>query len=93
MKLETYLVLDRDEINQRIPYAVVCEGMSSSRWNTGKRKQLMKQRFTETEIDAIYRMHKQARSWYLVKGVPDELRIMPHTLALWQKLAAFCCEI
>ena len=93
MKVETYLVLDRDEINAQIPYAVVCEGMSGARWNTTKRVRLMKQRFTETEIDAIYRMHKQARTWYLVKGVPEELRIAPHTLALWHRLAAFCCEI
>lgn len=93
MKIETRLVLNRDEINQRIPYAVVCEGMSSARWNTGRRKRLMKQYFTETEIDAIYRMRKQAHSWCLVKGVPEELRITPHILALWNKLAAFCCEL
>lgn len=93
MKVETYLVLSRDEINEKIPYAVVAETMSGARWNTGKRKRLMKQYFTETEIDAIYRMHKQAYSWYLVKGVPEELRITPHILALWHKLAAFCCEI
>ena len=93
MKVETYLVLNRDEINQRIPYGVVCVGMSSARWNTGKRKRLMKQYFTQTEIDAIYRLHKQARTWYLIKGVPEELRITPHILALWHRLAAFCCEI
>lgn len=93
MTVETYIVLDRDEINQQIPYAVVCEGMSSSRWNTTKRVRLMRERFTDTEIDAIHRIHQQARIWYLVKGVPDELRIMPKTLALWHRLAAFCCEI
>ena len=93
MKVETYIVLDRDEINTEIPYALVCETMGSARWNTGKRKRLMKQRFTQTEIDAIYRLHKQARTWYLVKGVPDELRITPHILKLWKKLADFCCEI
>lgn len=93
MKVETYLILDRDEIHNRIPYAVVCETMSGARWNTGKRKRLMKQWFTETEIDAIYRMYKQARTWHLVKGVPDELRITPHILDLWQRLAAFCCSI
>ena len=93
MKVETYLVLNRDEINVEIPYALVCETMGSVRWNTGKRKRLMKQRFTATEIATIYRMHKQARTWYLIKGVPDELRITPHILKLWQKLADFCCEI
>ena len=93
MTVETYLVLNRDEINQNIPYAVVCEGMSSARWGTTRRVRLMREQFTQTEIEAIYRMHKQAYSWYLKKGVPDELRITPHILALWHKLAAFCCEI
>ena len=93
MKVETYIVMDRDEINQNIPYPVVAETMSGSRWDTGKRKRMMKERFDETEMNAIYRMHKQARQWYLIKGVPDELRITPHILALWHKLASFCCEI
>lgn len=93
MKVETYIVLDRDEIQQQIPYGVVCEGMSSARWCTSKRVRLMREQFTQAEIDAIYRMHQQARIWYLVKGVPEELRIMPKTLALWHRLAAFCCEI
>ena len=93
MQVETYLVLDREEINKRIPYAVVAETMSGARWDTGKRRRLMKQWFTETEIDAIYRMKKQARNWYLIKGVPDELRITPHILRLWHKLADFCCQL
>lgn len=93
MKVETYIVLDRDEINKQIPYAVVCEIMCGSRWNTGKMKRLMKQQFTETEVNAIYRMYRQAYSCHLVKGVPDELRITPHILMLWQKLATFCCEL
>ena len=93
MTVETYLVLNRDEINRQIPYAVVCETMSGARWSTSKRVRLMREQFTQAEIDAIYRMHQQARIWYLVKGVPEELRIMPKTLALWHKLAAFCCEI
>jgi hypothetical protein len=93
MKVETYLILDRDEINRNIPYAVVCEGMSGARWSTTKRIRMMNERFTETERDAISRIYHQARIWYLIKGVPDELRITPHILALWHKLAAFCCEL
>lgn len=93
MKVENYIVMDRDEINRNIPYPIVAETMSSPRWSTGKRKRMMKERFTETEIDAVYRLHKQAHSWYLVKGVPDELRITPHILMLWHRLANFCCEL
>ena len=93
MKSVTYLILNHDEIQERIPYAIVAETMGSVRWNTGKRKRLMKQYFTEAEIEAIYRLHKQAYSWYLVKGVPDEVKMTTQTYALWQKLANFCCEI
>lgn len=93
MKTETYLILSHDEVNQQIPYAIVCEIMGSAYWNTGKRKRLMKERFTDSEVDAIYRLHKQAYDWYLRKGVPDEVKMTVQTYALWQKLANFCCEI
>ncbi len=88
-----YIALNHDEIQERIPYAIVAETMSSAVWGTGKRKRLMKQWFTETEIDAIYRLHKQAHSWYCVKGVPEEVKMSVNTYNLWQKLANFCCEI
>lgn len=91
--MKLYISLSSDEIRERIPYALVAETMSGARWNTGRRKRLMKQRFTESEIDAIYRLHKQAYSWYLVKGVPDEVKMTMNTYNLWQKLANFCCEI
>ena len=93
MKAGIYLIFNHDEINEKIPYALVAETMSGARWNTGRRKRLMKQYFTESEIDAIYRLHKQAYSWYLVKGVPDEVKMTMNTYKLWDKLAKFCCEI
>lgn len=93
MKVKTYITLNRDEIRAQIPYALVCETMSGAKWNTGKRKRLMKERFTEAEREKIYKLHKQARSWHLVKGVPDELKLSVNTMLLWQKLANFCCEL
>jgi hypothetical protein len=93
MKVSTYITLNRDEINQQIPYALVCETMSGAKWNTGKRKRLMKERFTEAEREKIYKLHKQAHNWYLVKGVPDELKLSVKTMLLWQKLANFCYEL
>lgn len=91
--MKFYIALNREEIQERIPYALVAETMSSSRWGTGRRKRLMKQYFTEAEIDAIYRLHKQAYAWYLRTGVPDEVKMSVKTYYLWQKLANFCCEI
>lgn len=60
MKAVTYLILTHDEVNEQIPYAVVAETMGSARWNTGRRRRLMKQRFTESEIESIYELHKKA---------------------------------
>lgn len=91
--MKFYIALNHDEIQERIPYALVAETMSGARWGTGKRKRLMKQFFTESEIDAIYRLHKQAYSWYCVKGVPEEVKMSVKTYCLWQKLANFCCEL
>jgi hypothetical protein len=88
-----YLALNREEIQELIPYPIVAETMSSSVWNTGKRKRLMKEYFTEAEIEATYRLHRQAYDWHLRKGVPDEVKMTMSTYHLWQKLANFCCEI
>ena len=69
------------------------ETMSGAKWNTGRRKRLMKELFTESEIEAIYRLHKQAYSWYLVKGVTEEIKMTLNTYHLWHKLANFCYEL
>lgn len=91
--MKFYIALNREEIQERIPYAIVAETMSSAIWNTGRRKRLMKQFFTEAEIEAIYRLHRIARNWYMYKGVPDEATMTTSTYDLWQKLANFCCEL
>lgn len=91
--MKLYISLNHDEIQERIPYPIVAETMSRAVWNTGKRKRLMKQYFTESEIEATYRLHKQAYDWYLRKGVPDEVKMTLHTYELWQRLASFCCMI
>lgn len=93
MKVKTYIILNRDEIRAQIPYALVCETMSGAKWNTGRRKRLMKERFTEAEREKIYKLHKQARNWHLIKGMPDELKLSVNTLLLWHELANFCCEL
>lgn len=88
--MKLYISLNKDEIYEQIPYAIVAETMSGARWNTGRRRRLMKQQFTEAEIEATYRLHKQAYSWHLVKGVPEEVKMTMNTYHLWQKLANFC---
>ena len=88
-----YIAFTREEIQERIPYAIIAETMSSAVWNTMKRKRLAKEFFTDAEIDATYRLRNQARDWYLYSGVPDEVKMTVQTYNLWQKLANFCCEL
>ena len=82
-----------DEIQKEIPYAIVAETMSSAVWNTGKRKRLMKEHFTDAEIKTISGLHRTARTWYLYKGVPEEVCMTMNTYRLWHKLANFCCQL
>lgn len=89
--MRLYISLDSEEIKEQIPYPVVAETMSCSVWNTGRRRRLMRKYFTEAEIEATYRLHKQAYDWYLRKGVPDEVKMTLDTYNLWHKLADFCC--
>ena len=35
--MKFYIALNHDEIQERIPYALVAETMSGARWGTGKR--------------------------------------------------------
>ena len=91
--MEFYIALNREEIQERIPYAIVAETMSSAVWNTMRRKHLAKEFFTEAEIKSCYRLHQQAREWYIYKGVPDEVKMTFKTYCLWQKLVNFCCEL
>lgn len=88
-----YLSFSREEIQKEIPYAIVAETMSRSVWNTGRRKQLMKEHFIEPEIDIINRLGRQAHRWHLTTGVPEELKLTLHTFEMWQRLANFCATL
>ena len=91
--MEMMLRLSREEIIKTIPYEIVCETMSSSVWQTGKRTRKMIALFTEKEIEKFGVFHNQARRWMLKTGVPDELVITISDIGLWERLAAFCCEL
>ena len=91
--MKMYVELSHDEVVKKIPYAVVCEGRYGKDWNTGRRKRLWKEQFTEEEQKAATRLFQQSRTWYLVKGVPDSVKMTLGTLALWHKLGAFCASI
>lgn len=91
--MKVMLVFDRNEINEEIPYRVICEAREGCRWNTGRRKRLWNELFSKEEKEACTRLFRLARSWYLVKGTPDSISLTPKTLALWRKLGDFCASI
>lgn len=90
-KLE--IVLSRDEVQKQIPYAMICETRYGAVWETMRRKRLWKESFTESEKEIAYKLFRQAHSWYLGKGIPDEVRMSLNTRCMWDRLAAFCCSL
>jgi len=90
MKINTYVTLTHDEVQDKIPYPVICEMRYGARWDTSRRRRLWMQEFTEAERKAASDLFKHAHSWYFVKGVPNEVKMKGTTLALWMKLGAFC---
>lgn len=91
--MKAILTFARKEIQSQIPYALICETMEGSRWNTGKRRRLMSEQFTESEIKKSYELRKKAYSWHLVKGVPEKVRMSPNTFYMWHKLGDFCAQL
>ena len=91
--MKIYLEFEREEITNEIPYQLICETMGSSVWDTGKRKRLMSEFFTEAEKKRCSDLYKQAYSWALRKGVPDTVKMTPETFGLWHRLAAFCAAL
>lgn len=81
------------EIQQHLPYAVICEAREGSRWNTMRRRRMWNAEFSESEKRAATSIFRQAHNWYLVKGVPESVRMSGKTLGLWIKLGNFCASL
>lgn len=84
------VVLNRDDVHEQIPYAVICEIRYGSRWDTMRRKRRWMAEFTKEERDATYKLFPKAHNWYVGRGVPDLVRMSLSTYRLWQKLGDFC---
>ena len=84
------IVLDHDEVQNQIPYSLICMTREGSVWNTMRRKRRWKFEFTDAEKEAASKLFRLAHTWTLVKGVPDEVTMSTKTYELWQKLGAFC---
>ena len=87
------LEFTHDEVNKGIPYAMICETRFGRSWDTGKRKRLWLNSFSESEREKCSKLFSQARTWHLVSGVPDTVQMSVKTYELWQKLGAFCASL
>ena len=93
MTVRMYLEMERDEIEEKLPYGVICEAKGGSLWNTMRRRRRWTKEFSEKEREAASEIFRKAHSWMLVKGTPDKVRMTLSTYGLWQKLGEFCASI
>ena len=91
--MKVYLALTRDEVNQKIPYGLICAARYSCQWDTGRRRREWMTQFTEEERAVVSRLFRKAHEWTLTRGVPDEVKMATKTFALWLKLGAFCASL
>ena len=84
------VTLSSDEVNQKIPYVLICDVRHGSGWNTGKNKREYEKKFTEEEREEAEKIFRQAYKWRITSGVPDSVTMPMRTFALWVKLGEFC---
>lgn len=87
------IVMRYDEIRELIPYSLICTVRESSIWQTARRRRRWLAEFTEKEREAATRIFRSAHLWYLIKGVPEEVRMSTSTFNLWMKIADFCMSL
>ena len=93
MKAEIVVVMDRDEIVEHIPYAMICETREGAKWCGRKLKERYEAEFTKEERAEASALFLLAHRWHLKTGVPDVVRMKASTMALWLRLAEFCSKV
>ena len=92
MQVQFYIQMNRDEIQKNLPYRLISETARRSVWGTGKRRRLFNQEFDIGERGACLSIIAQAKAWEKT-GAPERVSLSVTTLALWERLAAFCCRL
>ena len=83
-----------EDVHRELPYMMICEAVEGCRWETGKRKRMMKEWFTDAERRKLTEIKKLAHRWALTKGVPDKgVTMAVSTYKLWKKFGDFCASI
>lgn len=84
------IVLTNEEVDQYIPYGMICMTRYSGIWNTIRRKIMWNEEFSETERFKAEKLFCQAHNWAVGHGVPSTVRFDLFTFGLWKKIEAFC---
>ena len=93
MKLSLMYTLETpEEIKRHLGYDLICCSIGSSLWDTGKVKRPFMQNFTPEERKQVGQIYRKARTWYLVKGLPEKVELFEDEYKLWQKLRDFCAK-
>lgn len=87
------LVMSREEINNAIPYNLICQTRYGSKWDTMRRRLQWNKNFTDNEKERAEKIFRQSHIWSVSKGVPDTVRMDLSTYALWMKIAGFCSSL
>lgn len=94
------VVLNRNDIESQIAYKLICETRYGAKWGgdrqrhtSSKVQRKYKELFSEEEQREATKLFVLAHKWYLSTGIPDEYEATPETIALWQKLEAFCASV
>jgi len=77
----------RDEINQKIPYAIIVEGREKKNYGRVKREYLKEFNIKERQTIGVY--YNIFYKWYLVKGVPDSYHFTIKNLQLLDRAGNF----
>lgn len=88
-----FFEFDCDEIQNTIPYAMICETRFGKDWNTMRRRRRWVEEFTEAERDMASKLFTLAYRWHLTTGVPEKVKMKTTTYDLWNRLAAFCASL
>lgn len=93
MVIERVAILQQDEVRDKLHYDLICSSMEGSSWGTAPVKRAYKEQFTEDERDYIsHTIKPKAHRWYLVTGLPPEVKMDYDEYKLWRKLCRFCAE-
>lgn len=87
MKIE--FILSRKDVEENIPYKMICSTRYGSIWDTMRRKKKWSTEFSITEQEVAEELFRQMQRWYM-KGIPNNVRIEYLTLELLDKIAEFC---